>query len=235
MTGPADHEPSASATPVADRLFRPSQGGLPPVIWALLALSILPELVLMGADLGLWGPRNLRGLVLQYGAFWAGLLDNWPPNYPGQPVLMFLSYGFLHSGIWHMGLNMLTLVSLGRPLSAQLGQRKFLLLYIGSAIGGALAFAMFGPLAAPMVGASGALFGLAGALILDLWWETRQWRTLLLPTAGLIALNLIMYVAMNGLLAWQTHLGGFLAGVWVMGFYLIRAEAAEDTGGADSD
>ena len=224
MTDPADHDPTAQASPVSDRLFSPPEGPMPPVIWVLMVMCILPELALLGADLGLWGPRNLRGLVLQYGAFWAGLLDNWPPNYWGQPALMFLSYEFLHSGIWHMGLNMLTLVSLGRPLAAQLGQRKFLVLYIGSAIGGALVFAMYGPLAAPMVGASGALFGLAGALILALWWDTREWRLLILPIAGLIALNLIMYVAMNGMLAWQTHLGGFLAGAWVMGFFLIRDE-----------
>lgn len=195
---------------------------MPVILWIILVLSILPEIVLQGSDMGLWGQPGWRALVYQYGAFWAGLLDNWRPNDPGQPLLMFITYGFLHSGLWHMALNMVTLVSLGRVLIQQMGQRRFMLLYLLSMTGGALAFAMFGPVTNPMVGASGALFGLAGALLVDLYWESRQWQVLLVPLAGLIALNVVMYFAMDGLLAWQTHLGGFLAGAWVMGFYHLR-------------
>jgi membrane associated rhomboid family serine protease len=67
-----------------------------------------------------------------------------------------------------------------------------------------------------MVGASGALFGLVGA------WHWRDWRQrrargrpvgpLLQAIAGLAVLNLAMWVLLSGLLAWETHLGGYLAG-----------------------
>ncbi len=222
MKDPADQEPVWSARPAPEQPDLQDVKPTLPIIWVLLVMCVLPELVFLGADVGYWGDRTWRALGLQYGAFWPGLLDNWRPNYTGQPILMFLTYGFLHAGTWHMGLNMVTLVSLGRSLSTQVGQRQFLVLYIGSMIGGALAFTLFGPVSSPMVGASGALFGLAGALILDLWWDTHDWRLLVLPTGGLILLNVIMYYAMDGLLAWQTHLGGFLAGVWVMGMFLIH-------------
>jgi membrane associated rhomboid family serine protease len=67
-----------------------------------------------------------------------------------------------------------------------------------------------------MVGASGALFGLVGALVA---WDTAERRALRLTLRPVLrilvilaAMNLVLWWAMNGQLAWQTHLGGFLAG-----------------------
>lgn len=54
---------------------------------------------------------------------------------------MFLSYGFLHAGLTHLVFNLVTLVSLGRPLVEEMGQRRFLVLYLGAQIGGALGYA----------------------------------------------------------------------------------------------
>lgn len=187
-----------------------------PVIWVIALMCVLPEIVFLGVSVGVWGDPLWRGQAYQYGAFWPGLLSDWKANYAYQPLSMFLTYAFLHSGPWHMVLNTVTLFSLGDALVERIGQGRFLLLYLLSALGGASGFAAMAPAASPMVGASGALFGLAGALILDLWWETRKLRVLFVPVLGLIALNVAMYWAMDGLLAWQTHLGGFLAGALAM-------------------
>ena len=197
---------------------------LPGVLLALIVLCVLPEAVLSGADRGFWGSPLWRGLTYQWGAFWPGLLGNWRPNYALQPVAMFVTYGFLHAGLWHLGLNMLTLVSLGRPLALRLGQGRFLLLWIAATIGGALGYAALATAPQPMVGASGALFGLAGALVwlqvADLAAEgaapAEMVRALLPPLVMLTLLNVLMYWAMGGRLAWQTHLGGFLAGALAM-------------------
>lgn len=207
---------------------RDYRGWRQPALIVLLVLSVLPELALQAAELGLWEPgtARLRQLVYQYGAFWPGLLGDWKANYPGQPALMFLTYGFLHAGIWHLGLNMMTLLSLGQILIERLGQRRFLLLYTMSILGGAAGYALMSNGVRPMVGASGALFGLAAGVIgigiadrIDSQEAGRLvLRALTLAVLGLIALNVLMYYVMGGQLAWQTHLGGFLAGWLVIAF-----------------
>lgn len=182
----------------------------------LFILCLLPEAVLFGADLGLWGNAHWRQMAWQDGGFWIGLLGNWRPNYPAQPWLMFLTYGFLHGGIMHFAVNMLTLFSLGTPLSERFGAGRFLLIYMASMFGGAACFALLSSSPQPMVGASGALFGLAGAHVALAYRIRREVHAGLWPVARavllLIGLNVVMWWAMSGQLAWETHLGGFLVG-----------------------
>ncbi|MFZ1725598.1 MAG: rhomboid family intramembrane serine protease [Albidovulum sp.] len=193
-------------------------GNIPVVVWGLIFACLLPELILLGADWGLWGALNWRSLAYQYGGFWAGLLGNWRPNYPAQPYFMFASYGFLHAGPVHFLINMFTLLSLGPPLVRAIGAGRFLMLYSLSLIGGAVGFAALSAASAPMIGASGALFGLAGAYLAREY-TRRTARALpvwpvLRAMIWLGVLNLVLWWAMHGQLAWQTHLGGFVAG-WV--------------------
>ncbi len=195
-----------------------------PVLLALVLACAIPEAVLQGADLGLWGTARWRPLAYANGAFWAGLLRGWTPNFALQPGTMFATYGFLHAGAMHMIVNMITLVALGLPIIARIGQRRFLLLYAGALIGGGLGFALLTASPRPMVGASGALFGLVGAWVawgmIDAWRASRGalarlrvlGRDLLWPAAILALLNLGMLWVSGGLLAWETHLGGFVAG-----------------------
>lgn len=188
-----------------------------PVVMVILLLCCSIELLLQLADADVIGTRLWRGLAYQNGAFWEGLLQNWRPNYQGQPALMFLTYAFLHADFWHLSGNMLALLILARLVLAQTEQGGFVLIYGLSAVGGAFCFALMSQTAAPMVGASGALFGLAGAWQ---YWEARElrredaslspvYRTLI----SLIFLNIFLWFLNDGALAWQTHLGGFLSGV----------------------
>lgn len=196
------------------------------------------ELVLILFDTGLAGAVPLRRLAYDYGGFWPGLLRGWKPNYPAQPVLMFFTYGFLHGGALHLAVNMVTLWSLGRAVLARVGVRGFALLYVGALLGGAAGFGLLAPGLRPMVGASGALFGLAGGLLAWAYVDRYTHHQGLWPVARavllLAGLNLAMWWAMAGHLAWQTHLGGFLAG-WVLAL-LIDPRAAEiDEQGAAED
>lgn len=208
-TAPEDHRPRPRAR----------QRGVHGVVVLLILASALPEVILWGADTGLWGAARWRMVAYEYGAFWGGLLGNWQPNYALQPYAMFLSYGFLHAGPVHLAVNMITLLSLAPPILARVGPWRLVLLYAVTLIGGAAGFAVLGPVAAPMVGASGALFGLAGAYLAWAWSDRRAARQPLWPVTRtvllLAALNLALWWAMAGGLAWQTHLGGFVAG-WAM-------------------
>ena len=189
------------------------------VLWVLLALCVGIEVLLQLSDLGWVGSRRLRGLVYDYGAFWPGLLDNWTPNYAAQPYVMFLSYGLLHGGLSHLAVNMITLWSLGIAVLDRVGGRGFLLVYLGAQVGGGIVFALLAQPVPPMVGASGALFGLAGALLAWNYVDRFTRHEGLWPVANaafwLVVLNLVLWWAMSGQLAWETHLGGFIAG-WIM-------------------
>ncbi|HQU70312.1 MAG TPA: rhomboid family intramembrane serine protease [Albidovulum sp.] len=189
---------------------------VPPAVWFLTFLSVVPEVVLTGADLGLWGNPDWRVTAYQYGAFWAGLLQGWQPTYAGQPWLMFVTYGFLHGGLSHLALNMATLVAFGAVLVPRFGTASFLALYGLSQIGGGLAFTWLAPDGAPMVGASGAIFGLAGAFLataaVQLKGRQRSIAPVLQSLGGLVLLNVVLWWAMAGGLAWQAHLGGAVAG-----------------------
>lgn len=202
------------------------------MVWGILIACCLPELTLLAADYGLVGSARWRQLAYQYGGFWAGLLHGWQPNYATQPLTMFLSYAFLHSGPGHLIGNMLGLVGLGPIAVDRIGRFGFAALYAVSALGGGLAFGLLSRSAAPMVGASGALFGLAGAWLI---WDWRR-RRVKSPRRALLRLfaiafalalfNLVIWVVMGRQMAWETHLGGALSGA---AFALFYRPALENT------
>lgn len=210
MSDPAD--PSGPAGPL--RAVRP-------VVWLILLACVVPEIVLQGADLGLWGSGAWRRLAYSWGGFWPGLLQDWQPNFAAQPYVMFASYGFLHGGASHLIVNMLTLVSMGPLLVARVGQGRFALVYGLSLLGGAAGYALLSPGLTPMVGASGALFGLLGAWVAWDYTDRFAARAGLWPVVRVVVflagLNLVLWWAMDGGLAWQTHLGGFVTG-WIAAF-----------------
>ena len=187
-----------------------------PVVLALLGFCCAVEVLLQAADAGLIGTPRWRAQAYENAGFWAGLLWGWTPNYAAQPGLMFASYALLHSGLSHLAGNMVPLWILGNIVTARAGQRGFLAIWVLATIAGALAFGLLTDSPRPMVGTSGALFGLAGAFMA---WEAQDRRRAgqsLWPVAGwlvgLVVLNLAYFVLQHGLLAWETHLGGFVAG-----------------------
>lgn len=195
----------------------PARLPLPPAVLVLALLTALPELVLLGADWGLWGSARWRPLAYQYGAFWAGLLYGWQPNYAAQPVTMFLSYAWLHAGPGHLAGNLLALVWLGPGVVARRGPAGLVLLWLAATLGGGAAFGLLATTPAPMVGTSGALFGLAAAWTVAEVREANGPRAQVIRAFGiillLVGLNAVTWVLQGGRLAWETHLGGFLAGL----------------------
>ena len=186
-------------------------------VWMLALFCTIPELVLLGADWGLWGSARWRPLAYTQGAFWAGLLYGWTPNFALQPVTMFFSYACLHAGPGHLAGNLAALFWLGPQVVARRGAGGLLLIWLFAVLGGALAFGLLTTSPAPMVGASGALFGLAAEVVVAEVRRVRRWSRQLLRGLGLVilllALNAAVWLLQGGQLAWETHLGGFLAGL----------------------
>lgn len=76
-----------------------------------------------------------------------------------------LSYAFLHGGIIHLLVNLMSLMQIGPVVERSMGSVRFAVLYIVTAIGGGIFGCLFNHPLAPMVGGSGALFGMMGALL----------------------------------------------------------------------
>lgn len=209
MSGPTDENQSQS-------------GGARPArhksIYVLIALYALVEIIMIAGDLRIIDVPRFRSTVYEFGGFWPGILTDWESNYPAQPWLMFFTYGFLHSGWAHLIVNMITLASIAPIVLDRVGNWKSAIIYTISILGGAVGFAFLSDSFRPMVGASGALFGLVGAIIAWEYVDRFTFRAKMWPILRaigfLVLLNVVLYFAMDRLLAWEAHLGGFIAG-WI--------------------
>ena len=230
MSQPNPSPVPAVADPDRSSVVTPQKNRPPAVVFVIIAICIIAEIAILTADSGLTNNPRLRNTIYEFGGFWPGLLDGWRENYPGQRFFMFLTYGFLHGGVLHLAMNMYTLWVLSIPIAERAGTSGFMQIYVGSILGGAIGYATLSASPVPMVGASGALFGLAGALAAWIAQDLRGralWTTISRISAYLIGVNVVMYWALDGRLAWQTHLGGFVAGLVLALFVGNSPEAAE--------
>lgn len=132
-----------------------------------------------------------------------------------------VSHGFMHSGMMHILFNMYALFITGTALEPALGRLRFAGLYVASMVAGAALFAIIGGAVTATggglvlnsaVGASGAVFGLFGSLLIvqrRFGGDTTQLIFLLVINAA------IGFFVPN--IAWEAHLGGFLAGALITG------------------
>ena len=121
---------------------------------------------------------------------------------------------FLHGSIFHIGLNMLSLYWLGRFIEAVLGPGRMLLIYMVSLIVSGLTIVYFSAYTVPTLGASGAIFGLFGALFAIGLKLGDRGSELVRANIGILVLNLIFSFTFPGI-SWQAHVGGLIAGFLV--------------------
>lgn len=127
-----------------------------------------------------------------------------------------LTYMFVHAGFWHLAFNMIGLFFFGPRLEMQLGGKSFMALYLLSGLGGAAA--SFIPPLYPVVGASGAVFGVL--LGFAYFWPKERiyiWGVLPIEARWLVGILAAMslYSGISGTdsgVAHFAHLGGFAAG-----------------------
>lgn len=144
---------------------------------------------------------------------------------PFQPWRL-ITGAFVHStgGFWHIALNMLALWMLGRTLEPLLGRGRFLALYLMSALGGSVAVALIAPFQ-PVVGASGAVFGLLGALLVI----GRHLGANLKGIIIVLGINLVIGFIPGFQIAWQAHIGGLAIGA-LIGLVYARTRRRDQRG-----
>lgn len=138
-----------------------------------------------------------------------------------------ITSGFLHLSIIHIAANMISLLLIGVQLEKFMGTARFTGVYFVSMLGGAAAVLWFGDIHTLTAGASGAIYGLLGALLVIVLRGGQP------PTQVLviIALNLFITFAVPGISLWD-HLGGLAFGTIAMAVvvYLPRLLPADRPG-----
>lgn len=134
---------------------------------------------------------------------------------PFEPWRM-LTAGFVHdwSSPWHILLNSYAIWIFGQQLEPMLGKIRFLALYLISIFGGSVAVLWLSDPSQPVVGASGALFGLMGAFFIVIRSIGGNPSQIFL----LVAINFSMGFFVSGI-SWEGHLGGLVTGLVIASVY----------------
>lgn len=193
-----------------EREFQAQLTALAPILWLtytliainaaiwLVTISQGAGLLVAGADkLLIWGGNAAS--EVQRGEWWR-----------------LLSATFLHSGIMHVTMNMIGLAAAGITVERIYGQRLFALIYLGSGLSGSALSLHFSAQNAVSVGASGAVFGVTGALLVAVFQHRKKLpktfsRQMISSLSFFILYSLMQGFANQGIDN-AAHVGGLLGG-----------------------
>ncbi|MBI2287697.1 MAG: rhomboid family intramembrane serine protease [Chloroflexi bacterium] len=149
------------------------------------------------------------------------LLGLQPASFLEMPWTMLTNL-FVHAGMWHIFTNMLTLYFFGSYLISLVGEKRFFIIYFLGGIAGNIVYLLLASPFSIAVGASGAVFAVAGALTV----MKPRLPVFIFP----IPVPIHLWVAVIGgfvllsfspLVAWQAHLGGLVFGL-ITGYFAQR-------------
>jgi membrane associated rhomboid family serine protease len=178
----------------------PSGVGAFPATYVLIAINVVVFLIEMaGGGGGIFAEQ--RSPIVEDFALYG-------PSVAEGEWYRLVTSGFLHASFMHIGFNMLILFFLGRLLEPALGTPRFLVLYFASLLAGSLGALLLDPNALTL-GASGAVFGLAGATFVIA--RGRGMDALAGQIGFLILFNLFFSLA-SARISLGGHLGGLIGG-----------------------
>jgi membrane associated rhomboid family serine protease len=207
--------------------FRELGGGRPVMTIALIALNVagyLAEIITGGSVWNGGGRAAENGMLIgrwtNFGVGPGGVSIERIGVAHGETWRIVTS-GFLHSGLLHLGMNMLLLYLIGSQLEPLLGRIRFLALYVACLVAGSFGVLLVTPTTAA-IGASGAVFGLMGAALVA---QRRAGLDLLRNgIGGLVIINLLLTFTVPGI-AVGAHVAGLVGGV-VVGALVFALDSA---------
>lgn len=185
--------------------------GRVPRVWvtnALIAINLMVFLAMLASGAGLWHSNN--GIQLAWGA-------NFGPATQDGEWWRLGSAMFLHFGALHLAMNMWALWDGGQLVERMYGPIRFASIYFISGVAGNLLSLVSHHGQAVSGGASGAIFGVYGALLVCLWRERghlhpHEFRWLFWGASGFSAITVVLGVLIPGIDN-AAHIGGFLTGL----------------------
>ncbi len=204
---------------------------------SLIAINVMVFLYQLSLD-----PRGGQLLVYQFGAIPSVVFgsNSLPSNIAViPPVFSLFTSMFLHGGWLHLIGNMLYLWIFGDNIEDAMGKVRFFVFYVLSGLLAAFSHAIISPGSnIPMIGASGAISGVLGAYLV-LYPRARVlvlipllgffWRLFYIPAMFVLGFWFLLQIFSGGLegssaggVAWGAHVGGFIAGMLLVGIFKKR-------------
>ena len=184
----------------------------PVVTQALIAINLIVFIAETATGTSLGGASGLSpGTIFLKGALFG------PSISQSHEYWRLVSSGFLHDGLLHILFNMVFLYFVGTMLEPAIGRLNFALVYGVSLLAGAFGGLLFQPLSLT-IGASGACFGVLGALIV-----VAHYRGISIWQSGLgltLVINIVFSLSISGI-SIGGHLGGVVGGA-ICGWLLIN-------------
>lgn len=172
---------------------------------ALNAIAYLWEIKVAGPGmLSIFGSDNMNRVLQEGSLYPAAVLQD------GQ-WWRIVTGAFLHASLLHIGVNMLSLWFLGRFIEYAVGPWRVLVIYAVSLVASGLGVVYLSAPLTPTVGASGAIFGLFGALFAVGLRLGKPGMALVKANLGILLLNLIITFTVPAI-SWQAHVCGLFAG-----------------------
>jgi membrane associated rhomboid family serine protease len=214
--------------------LRPPRGGMISQVLIAINAAVWVLILATGATASVWvdrfalRPAGLcqapRGGYFDVGqAFCTAQGGTWLPGVSDGAWWQLVTSMFTQVAVLHIGFNMLALWILGPQLELLLGRVRYLGLYLLAGLVGSAAVYWLSPEFTPTLGASGAIFGLMGALLVFALKVRADVSQLMMW----IGLN-IAFTFFGTDISWQGHLGGFFGGI-VLALILAYAPRARRT------
>ena len=220
----------------------PLRADHPTTIRPILCISFITINVLVFLHQLSLGPELAQLFVYRYGAIPAVLFgqETLPPEASVLPPVMSLFTSmFLHGGLMHVGGNMLYLWIFGNNIEDIMGHERFLIFYLLTGLLAAMSHAVLDAgSVVPMIGASGAISGVLGAYLL-IYPHAQVLvlipfgffsRMIYIRAGWVLGFWFLMQIFSGGMsigqkgggVAWFAHIGGFIAGMLLVGFFKRR-------------
>ena len=207
-------------TPIRNKR-EPFFNDVPPGVLAVGSLIVVIEILLQ-----ILGLEWRSAAFLLFAFFPIEFNTPYKELFFGQNFTMFFSYSLLHGNFFHMIVNVAILFALGKQIEEQVGMINFILIFVSTAVIGAVTYQILASEnPAPMVGASGGVFGFFGFLKgKELFFRLKNNLTIL-PflnlVFGLVVLHIVLILLHPSIIpfeiGWHGHLGGFIFGVLLAG------------------